>query len=195
MPVHPLPYRSLRTLLRRELFRREDPETLALMRRLRPARRRRWLTRLEFIEICRWKSPRATRHYRLNRAATVRAVTRRALASRSERRRLALLTGLRGVSVPVASAILTLLEPRRYGVLDIRAWQLLHVLGVVSSRPGGTGFTFPQWREYLGVLRSEARALGVTARAVEWTLFRCHRKFQAGLLYKKREEGRGRRRG
>ena len=190
VPVHPLPCRSLRTLLTRELVQDEDPETLALIERLRAARRRGWLTRSEFIEMCRWKSPRAMRHYRLNRATTVRAVTRATLASRSERRRLALLTRLRGVNVPVASAILTLLEPRRYGVLDIRAWQLLHALGVVASRPDGRGFTFAHWREYLRVLRSEAHALGVTARAVEWTLFRCHRKYQAGLLYRKRERRR-----
>jgi hypothetical protein len=183
MPVRALPFQSLRALLRRELVSEESDETLALMGRLRAARRRGWLTRAEFLAMCRWKSPRATRHYRLNPPGAVRAASRAALATQSERRRLELLTTLRGVNVPVASAILTLLYPRRYGVLDIRAWQLLHALGVVASRPDGRGFTFAHWREYLAALRSEARALGVSARAVEYTLFCCHRKFQAGRLY------------
>jgi hypothetical protein len=190
MPVGPLPFQRLRALLRRELVSEESDETLALMGHLRAARRRGWLTRAEFLAMCRWKSPRATRHYRLNPPGKVRAASRAALATRSERRRLELLTNLRGVNVPVASAILTLLYPRRYGVLDIRAWQLLHALRVVASRPDGRGFTFAHWRQYLGVLRSEARALSVSARAVEYTLFCCHRKFQAGRLY----EGRRRRR-
>jgi hypothetical protein len=190
MPVRPLPFQSLRALLRRELISEESDETLALMGCLRAARRRGWLTRSEFLAMCRWKSPRAMRHYRLNLPATVRAASRAALSTRSERRRLELLTSLRGVNVPVASAILTLLYPRRYGVLDIRAWQILHALGAVASRPDGRGFTFSHWRTYLGVLRSEARALGVSARLVEYTLFCCHRKFQAGLLYAKQERRR-----
>ena len=94
-----------------------------------------------------------------------------------------LLTGLRGVSVPTASAILTLVDPRRYGVLDIRAWQLLFGLGTVGRRPAGRGFALRDWLEYLGELRRHARRLGVPARAVEYTLFLCHRKFQKGRLY------------
>jgi len=93
---------------------------------------------------------------------------------------------------PVASAILTLLHPRRYGVLDIRAWQLLYRLGAVTSRPDGRGFGASHWIEYLGTLRRHARALGVSARAVEYTLFHCHRKYQAGRLYERavgRREG------
>jgi hypothetical protein len=35
----------------------------------------------------------------------------------------------KGVSVPMASALLTLLDPKRYGVIDIRVWQLLHRMG------------------------------------------------------------------
>jgi len=85
----------------------------------------------------------------------------------------------------VASAILTLLHPQRYGVLDIRAWQLLYRLGAVTSRPDGRGFGTSHWIEYLGILRRHARALGVSARAVEYTLFHCHRKYQAGRLYER----------
>jgi hypothetical protein len=87
------------------------------------------------------------------------------------------------VSVPTASAILTLLDPRRYGVLDIRVWQLLHAIGAVGSRPGGRGFTAAHWAEFLGLLRGQARALGVSARAVEWTLFGYHQSVQLGRLY------------
>lgn len=178
-----VPYASVADLLRRELVRREDPATAALMETLGRARRRGWFSRAEFLTMCRWKSPRAIRHCRLNSAAAVRGVSRAVLATRSERARLGLLTGLHGVSVPTASAILTLLDPRRYGVLDIRAWQLLFGLGRVSRKPAGRGFAPGDWLDYLGELRRQARRFGVTARAVEYTLFLCHRRLQKGRLY------------
>ena len=94
-----------------------------------------------------------------------------------------LLTGLRGVGVPMASAILTLLDPRRYGVLDIRAWQLLFAIRSVGANRRGQAFTIAQWEQYLEALRHHARRLHTTARAIEYTLFLSHRKFQQGLLY------------
>ncbi len=176
-------YRSLEALLRHELARDEDPGTLELIRRLSHVRSRGEFSRAEFLRMCRWKSPRAMPHYTRNSAARIRRVSRATLATRSERRRIDLLTSLRGVSVPIASAILTLIDPRRYGVLDIRAWQLLFVLEAVGSKPRGRGFSAVDWLHYLDVLRRHARPLGAPVRAVEYTLFRCHRKWQIGRLY------------
>jgi len=133
--------------------------------------------------MCRWKSPRAQRHYLKNAPARIREASRCALAARSERRRIEHLLTLDGVSVPVASAILTLLYPRRYGVLDIRAWQMLYAVRGVDANPAGRGFTVAQWIRYLETLREHARRLRASARAVEYTLFLCHRKRQRGRLY------------
>ena len=133
--------------------------------------------------MCRWKSPRAQRHYLRNGAARIRKASRRALTARSERRRIEHLLTLDGVSVPVASAILTLLDPRRYGVLDIRAWQMLYAVRGVDANPAGRGFTVAQWIRYVETLREHARRLRASARAVEYTLFLCHRKRQRGRLY------------
>ena len=169
-----VPYQSVEALLRRELVE-EDPATAALMGELAEVRRRGWFTRGELLRMCRVVA---------ERAAAVRRISRAVLTARSEERRLELLTRLRGVSVPTASAVLTLIDPRRYGVLDIRAWQLLFGLGSVDRKPAGRGFTLRDWLEYLGELRRHARRLGVTARAVEYTLFQCHRKFQKGRLYR-----------
>jgi hypothetical protein len=183
VPLSPLRHRSLAALLRCGLAGEEDPGTARLMARGVRARRRGWLTRGEFIAMCRWKSPRATPHCGKNSAGRIRAATERALAARSERRRMEHLTALSGVSVPVASAILTLLDPRRYGVLDIRVWQLLFALRSVGVNARGRGFTVDQWLGYLRELRRHARACGVTPRALEWTLFCHHRAAQTGRLY------------
>ncbi len=183
MPLRRLPYRSLSALLARELDLGEDPGTLALMRRLRRARRRGALVRPAFLAMCRWKSPRASRLYARNSPVRVRAALAAALGARDEARRLSALTALSGVSVAVASAILTLLDPRRYGVLDIRVWQLLFALGAVDWRPSGRGFTGRDWLAYLAALRGAAARLGAPVRAVEYSLFRCHRRWQRGRLY------------
>ena len=183
MPLKPVPYRSLRTLLRRELLTEEHPETAALLRRLAPIRRRGRFTRAEFLLMCRWKSPRARRHYERNTPAEIRRASTAALAARSERERIEQLTALPGVSVATASAILTLIDPRRYGVLDIRCWQLLFSIRSVAGNPKGRAFTVAQWEQYLKRLRGHALALGVSARAIEYTLFHCHRKLQRGRLY------------
>lgn len=176
-------YRSLRELLEHELIRDEEPATAELVRHLRPVKRRGWFSRHEFLEMCRWKSPRAVRHYEKNSSATIRKLSRAVLATRSERRRLALLTSLPGVNVPMASAILTLIDPRRYGVIDIRVWQLLFAIKSVGRNPHGRAFTFEHWQHFLGRLRHHARELDVPVRAIEYTLFECHKKLQRGTLY------------
>jgi hypothetical protein len=178
-----VPFRSLAALLGAVPMSPEDPGTAALMARLRGVRRAGEFDRVAFLAMCRWKSPRALMHYRRHSAATVRRVARAVLATRSERRRLALLTALRGVSVPTASAILTLIEPKRYGVIDIRVWQLLHALGAVDACPAGRGFGPAHWEQFLGLLRRHARALGTTPRLIELTLFYYHRTVQTGRLY------------
>jgi len=90
---------------------------------------------------------------------------------------------LQGVSVPTASAILTMLDPERYGVIDIRVWQLLHRLGVVDGNPGGTNLTVAHWERFLILIRTLAAAFEVSARSIERTLFLVHRQHQEGRLY------------
>ncbi len=183
MPLKPVRYRSLRELLKRELIHDEHPLTAGLIDRLRPVKQRGWFSRGEFFDMCKWKSPRAMRHYRRNSASRIGRVSRAVLATRSERRRIELLTSLRGVNVPMASAILTLIDPKRYGVLDIRVWQLLCEIKSVTKNPRGLGFTFNHWYHYLRKLRHHARERKVPVRTIEYTVFQCHKKFQKGRLY------------
>ena len=186
MPLHPVPYDTARPLVKRFLSLDEDEGTADLIRELRAARRRGYLRRSELEAICYWKSPRAIRHIRSNSAHSVRAATTAALATPNERVRLETLLTLQGVSVPMASSILTLLDPRRYGVIDIRVWELLHRVGTVNKNPGGVGFTFDNWYEFLMVIRHFARIFSCTARHVERALFLAHKQYQKGQLYSRR---------
>jgi hypothetical protein len=183
MPLHRLSRRALAVRLADLPIPEEDPATAALIARLGGVRRRGAFSRGELLLMASWKSARARPHYLRNSPALVRTVSRAALAARSERARMEELTRLAGVSIPVASAILTLIDPRRYGVLDIRVWQFLHALEPTMGNPRGRGFTIAQWERYLARLRAEARRRGVTARAMEWALFHAHRALQRGRLY------------
>lgn len=186
MGLKRLPHKKVGPLLKHYLVAKEDSETANLVCELQQARVRGYLTRGELERICRWKSARAIRRIRSNSVALIRAATRRALATRSERARLEELLTLNGVSVPMASAILTLLNPQKYGVIDIRVWQLLHALGAVRTRSSGLGFTFNDWYQFLMIIRYFAKKLRVTARDIERTLFSAHRAHQKGTLYTKK---------
>jgi len=183
MPLRRIPYKRLEPLVRNYLSTREESEATGLIRQLRTARLRGYVMPEELEAVCYWKSPRAIRHIRANGAGRVRSATGAALRSRSERKRLEALTSLRGVSVPMASALLTLLDPKRYGVIDIRVWQLLHKLGTVKKNPGGVGFKFRNWYQFLMIIRHFAKKFGVKARDIERTLFLVHKEYQAGRLY------------
>lgn len=185
MPLKKLPFEKVSVLLKDHLSTEEDAKTAALIRQFQQARVRGYLTRKELEKVCRWKSARAIHLIRRNSSARVRTATQLALATRSERRRLEALRILDGVSVPMASAILTLLDPRRYGVIDIRVWQLLYALGEVTKKSSGVGFNFKNWYQFLVKLRYFAKKLGVNARDIERTLFFVHQANQRGTLYRR----------
>ena len=183
MAIIAIPYKSLRDLLTQEPIVEEDVPTSKIIRRLSHVKADGELSRGEFLDICYWKSPRAIRLCERNSASKIEEVSRKVFGTTNERRRLQLLTGLRGVSVPTASAILTLTDPKHYGVIDIRVWQLLHKLQSVKKNPAGQGFSFEHWYQYLKILRHHAQRLRVPVRSIELTLFKFHRDHQAGTLY------------
>jgi hypothetical protein len=183
MALKRLPYKRLQHLIGLHLSTKEYYGTQKVIDELSVARKRGCLTKPELVKVCRWKSPRAIKHIRRNRATTIRKVTRAAFATRSEQTKLSLLTSLYGVSVPMASSILMLTNPTRYGVIDIRVWQLLYEMGTVKTNADGVGFNFKQWYRYLMILRYFAKKYKVGARDVERTLFRVHGLYQKGTLY------------
>jgi hypothetical protein len=170
--------------VRRHLTPRDDERTILLKRKLRRAKRRGYLTRGELAAVCRWKSPRAIHRVRANNHHRVRAATASALSTRNEAARLNALVRLDGVSVPMASSLLMLLYPHRYGVIDIRVWKLLHRAGAVRGNEKGTGFSLANWLDFLAVVRRLSKKLGVSARAVERTLFAVHKSRQRARLYR-----------
>jgi hypothetical protein len=178
MGLKNLEYETLVDLLDHEEAAKEDPQTMKIIRRLQHVKPDQELSRGEFLDICYWKSTRSIRRCERNSATAIELTSQKVLSTRSEKRKIELLTALHGVSVPTASAILTLTDPDNYGVIDIRVWQLLHALKSVQSNARGQGFTFEHWYRYLKILRHHAKRLKRPVRIVELTLFKFHQQRQ-----------------
>jgi len=103
------------------------------LRKLRQERKPFYLTAADLERIFRWKLRgqfgRGQDQRDRNSDSAYRAVTQAAFAIREPdlsyeaEVRLKVLCSLRGVGVPVASAILALAEPDRYCVIDFRGWR------------------------------------------------------------------------
>jgi hypothetical protein len=85
------------------------------------------------------------------------------VCAKTERAAVAVLVGLEGVAVPVASAILTTIDPERYSVIDFRA---LEALGSQSANR-----TVDFYLEYLKECRDLAKAHRVSLRNLDRALW------------------------
>lgn len=135
------------------------------------ARRRGYLTRKEFLAICRWKTPRSTPRCASNRPAVIKSVTRGAFAADDEEMKITLLRRLSGVGWPTASVILHFCDRRRYPILDYRA---LWSLG--CARPPAYTFTF--WLEYVTYVRNLSTRTGHDMRTIDLALWQYSKEHQ-----------------
>ena len=142
-----------------------------------------FITKDEFLKIGMWKSPLPKKLYLSNSEQEIKSISKEVLLTDFEKRKIELLVSLKGVGIPVASAILTLIDPKNYGVIDIRVWQTLFLYGAVNVKPTGRNLNFNNWYNYLMKLRYYAQKFNVNARTIEQTLFWYHRKIHEGNLY------------
>jgi hypothetical protein len=116
-----------------------------------------------FQAIVKWKSNRSIGLAQRNDPADVRDALRLAVSAKTERAAVAVLTGLRGVKVPVASAILTAIKPDQFTVIDYRALESLGISKTVLS--------VEFYLDYLAGCRRLARAHKVSLRTLDRALW------------------------
>lgn len=141
---------------------------------LRRCRQPLFLTSQEFDEILVWKLGQQygrQRHLRrANYEELIRAVTGLALnLSHVEEEyelelRVNVLCALRGVGVPVASAILALIFPEKYAVIDSRDWQ--QIFGKEAN-----GFGVNDYKKYMHEIRRLANELGWMPQQVDHAIW------------------------
>jgi thermostable 8-oxoguanine DNA glycosylase len=129
-----------------------------------------YLTSAEFEEILRWKLRgqfgRQQEKRTVNTEEVVRLITSLALAiTHADKEyelelRMNILCALRGVGVPVASAILALVYPDEYAVIDFRVWRQ------VFDEDRKT-FLIGDYKRYMQVIRQLANELGWSVQQVD----------------------------
>jgi hypothetical protein len=176
---------DIQSLLSTCLVHNEYPDTAPLIASLSHVGAIGYFTRSEFLSMCKWKEPRERRrqHWSSNTEDQVRTLSTQAFGAPDEARRILHLCRLRGVGIPVASAFLALIDPERYGVIDIRVWQLLALYSQVDYDPDGRALQVLHWLDYLDKIRLWAVELKVSVRTIERTLFQHHRDIQTDRLY------------
>ena len=129
-----------------------------------------YLTLDEFDRVLKWKLRgqygRQREKRKANTDGVVRVLTGAALSIEHPDKdyeielRFGILCTLRGVGVPVASAILALVFPERYAVIDFRGWRQVFA----EER---TTFSVSDYKRYLRELQNLARELGWTVQEVD----------------------------
>lgn len=178
-------FTNIQELIKNNLNIKEDSETQEIFNQLKNAKKKGCITKKEFMTICMWKSPRPKQRYVTNSENKIISTSKQAFSTKFEKRKIELLTSLNGVSIPTASAILTIVDPKNYGIIDIRVWQTLYLYNEVKRKPTGIGFKFNDWYSYLMKLRYYAKKFNRDARTIEKILFEHHKNIQKGNLYKK----------
>jgi len=144
-----------------------------LQREVRPrVRRTGYFTKRDFLTLCDWKTPRARRFREQNEADFIKEVTQTALSTPSERLRIEVLTLLRGVGWPTASALLHFGAQKRYPILDVRA------LWSVGVKEAPAIYDFDLWWAYTQYCRQVAESCGVSMRKLDRALWQYSKENQ-----------------
>lgn len=123
-----------------------------------------YLTKPDFLAICRWKSPRSQSRCKQNPPEFIESISKIALSTPNERLRIEIWTLLNGVNWPTASTLLFWLHNEEYPILDFRAlWSLGY------AKPPTYNFSF--WSDYVDFCRTLAHKCGVTVRTLDRALW------------------------
>lgn len=176
-------YPNLTELIKDNLDTPEVQEAENLIKQLEDVKKRGFFTKEQFYDVAMWKSPRPKKYYLDNSEENIIQNSRLVLNSNSDDEKIILLISFKGVSIAVASALLTIINPKDYGIIDIRVWQVLYLYDKIKTKPRGQGFNLEDYKRYLFILRKYAGKFNVNVRDIERILFFHHKKIQEGNLY------------
>lgn len=124
-------------------------------------------TLTDLLEIMRWKSHLGLHHFKFNTDEEVFEALDIAVDVEHERTAIAVLCGLEGFGVPMASAVLTALQgssdDERFTIID---WRALEALG-----RGSESVTLPLYLEYLDYIFELKERTGHSLRVIDRALW------------------------
>ena len=129
----------------------------------------------EFYEICMWKSSRPKNYFNKNTPEEIYSITKEAIKEKNEELKMEKLCTLHGVGIPTASAILTIIDPEKYAVIDIRCLTQLEELNY-KIKPGY--ISIKKWINYIEIMRKIGKENNLSPRTIDKALFAMHRENQ-----------------
>jgi len=152
---------------------RSDPparaEEQAIKAWLRGQQEPKHLDKGHFVRLARWAAPRQLAAYQSNGPPFVGQATRLAYQALDVRLKVHILSGMSGVSVTVAAAILHFFHPRLFPIFDVRARTTLKKAGFWPRRVDDAGVE--AWDDYVLVMRRLARRFRVSLRDLDKALY------------------------
>lgn len=124
-----------------------------------------FLNSKQLYEVARWKTPRTSKIVKKNPDGVVKDITDFALKTSNEKYKIRILCSLDGIGIPRASAILTMSNPEKYGIIDINVW-----LALTGKKK--QGFNENDWIWYLKQIRRMAKKYGKTPRQIDMALMK-----------------------
>jgi hypothetical protein len=132
-----------------------------------------FMTKDEPRIVAQWKAPRSAGHIEDNPEGYVNEISAFALAARTERARIEVLTHLDGVGWPTASVILHFFHRKPYPIMDFRAlWSV--------SLPVPSQYSFDFWWPYVQYCRDLSKRLGMDMRTLDRALWQYSKEKQEG---------------
>jgi len=131
------------------------------------------LSAADFYAIIIWKSNRTkTKIKEALKEAGLSADTlmSQVAGAKDDMTRLQLLTDVRNIGLPIASAILTVCYPDRFTVLDSRAWQSAVAEGM-PGLPDAFPETAPEYLQYCDACQAFAERVGLSLRDLDRALW------------------------
>ena len=125
---------------------------------------KKYLTKTEFSETCKWKTQRSKLKIESNKEDYVEEITKIALTTDNPQVSIEVLTLLSGVGWPTASTILHFFHKDKYPILDFRA---LYSLGF--DKPPKYDYTF--WNSYTEYCRNLSNSLKLDMRTIDKALW------------------------
>jgi hypothetical protein len=137
----------------------------------------------ELQKLSRWKTGgRQQGNISVNSNEAVKAVTRTAIAVDSEVPNepalpIGILTTLQGVEIPTASTVMTVWDPKRFAILDVRVWRALSSAAqgafrpLESTRGNRRPFRLQEANTYQQVIREVAARTSMTCREIDKALW------------------------
>lgn len=147
----------------------DESEEITIRSWLSEQKEPKFLNKEYFVRLGRWKTKRATKHYKTNDENEIIKITRTAYLASDESHKLNILRTLRGVGIAVAATILHYLQPDVFPIFDYHVRYALKEANLWTRDKDDA--SEQAWLDYLKIMRGLSDKFGVSLRDLDKAMF------------------------